>query len=158
MSKKKKVLIAIISLLVLIQFIRPERNLGVADTEKDITHTVTVSPEVKNILEKSCYDCHSNHTEYPWYANIQPVASWLADHVDEGKDELNFSEFDTFKSRRKIKKLKEVIEQTKKSEMPLSSYLIIHKNAALSEEQKNILIKWAEESLLVLQDTVKGKN
>ena len=109
MSKKKKVLIVIISLLLLIQFIRPERNLGVADTEKDITHSVTVSPEVKNILEKSCYDCHSNHTEYPWYANIQPIAGWLANHVDEGKDELNFSEFGTFKLKRKIKKLKEII-------------------------------------------------
>jgi len=158
MSKKKKVLIVIISLLVLIQFIRPERNLGVADNEKDIAHTVTVSPEVKNILEKSCYDCHSNHTEYPWYANVQPVASWLAHHVDEGKDELNFSEFGTFKLKRKIHKLKEVAEQVKKGEMPMSSYLIIHKDAALSEEQKNILIKWAEESMIVLQDTVKGKN
>jgi hypothetical protein len=155
MSKKRKVLIAIISILVLIQFIRPERNMGIADTEKDITHSLVVSLEVKNILEKSCYDCHSNHTEYPWYANIQPIASWLANHVNEGKDELNFSEYDTYKLKRKIKKLKEVIEQTKKGEMPLNSYLIIHKDAALSEEQKNKLIKWAEESMLVLQDTLK---
>jgi hypothetical protein len=155
MSKKKKVLVAIISLLVLIQFIRPERNTGVADTENDITHSVTVSPEIKNILEKSCYDCHSNHTEYPWYANVQPIAGWLAHHVDEGKDELNFSEFNTFKLRRKIKKMKEVAEQIKEGEMPMSSYLIIHKNAALSEEQKSILIKWAEDSKLVLQDTLK---
>ena len=155
MSKKRKVLIAIISILVLIQFIRPERNMGIADTEKDITHSLVVSLEVKNILEKSCYDCHSNHTEYPWYANIQPIASWLANHVNEGKDELNFSEYDTYKLKRKIKKLKEVIEQTEKGEMPLNSYLIIHKDAALSEEQKNKLIKWAEESMLVLQDTLK---
>ena|ERR1700741_1391214 len=155
MSKKRKVLIVIISLLVLMQFIRPERNMGLADTDKDITHSLVISPEVKNILQKSCYDCHSNHTEYPWYANFQPVASWLANHVNEGKDELNFSEYDTYKLKRKIKKLKEVIEQTKENEMPLNSYLIIHKDAALSEEQKNKLIKWAEESMLVLQDTLK---
>jgi hypothetical protein len=155
MSKKKKVLIVIISLLIIIQFIRPERNVAVAYTSTDITHSVTVSPEVKNILEKSCYDCHSNHTEYPWYANVQPIAGWLAHHVDEGKDELNFSEFDTYKLKRKTHKLKEVIEQVKKGEMPMSSYLIIHKNAALSEEQKSILVKWAEESVLVLQDTLK---
>ena len=155
MSKKRKVLIAIISLLVLIQFIRPERNLGVANTATDISHSVVVSPDVKNILEKSCYDCHSNHTEYPWYANVQPVASWLAHHVNEGKDELNFSEFDTYKLKRKTHKLKEVIEQIKKGEMPMSSYLIIHKDAALNEEQKSMLIKWAEESMLVLQDTLK---
>jgi hypothetical protein len=155
MSKKRKMLIVIVSLLVLIQFIRPEKNTGIADTEKDITHSVTVSPEVKNILEKSCYDCHSNHTEYPWYANIQPVASWLANHVNEGKDELNFSEFDTFKLKRKIKKMKKVADEVKKDGMPLNSYLIIHKDAVLSEDQKNKLIKWAEESMLTLQDTLK---
>jgi hypothetical protein len=157
MSKKRKILIAIISLLVLIQFIRPERNLGVADTEKDITHSVVVSAEVKNILEKSCYDCHSNHTNYPWYANVQPIAGWLAHHVEEGKGELNFSEFDAYKLKRKTHKLKEVIEQVKTGEMPMSSYLIIHKDVALNEEQKNKLIKWAEESTLVLQDTLKEK-
>jgi|SRR6185312_3690400 len=157
MSKKRKVLIVVISVLVLIQFIRPEKNVGLADTEKDITHTVTVSPAVKNILEKSCYDCHSNHTNYPWYANIQPVASWLANHVNEGKDELNFSEFNTYKQKRKVHKLKEIIEQVKEGEMPMSSYLIIHKEAALSEEQKTELIKWAQESMLVLQDTLIDK-
>ena len=158
MSKKRKMLIAIVSLLVLIQFIRPERNMGVADTPNDITHSVVVSPEVKNILEKSCYDCHSNHTEYPWYANVQPIAGWLAHHVDEGKDELNFSEFDMYKLKRKTHKLKEVIEQVKTGEMPMNSYTIIHKDASLSEEQKTKLIKWAEESMLVLQDTLVEKN
>ncbi|HKC67931.1 MAG TPA: heme-binding domain-containing protein [Bacteroidia bacterium] len=157
MSKKKKIFIILISLLVFIQFIRPERNVGVADTTNDIKHSVTVDAEVKNILEKSCYDCHSNHTNYPWYANIQPVAGWLAHHVTEGKDELNFSEFNTYKLRRKTHKLKEVVEQIKKGEMPMSSYLIIHKDAELNEEQKSKLIKWAEESILVLQDTLKDK-
>jgi heme-binding protein len=154
-SKKKKILIVIISLLVAMQFFRPEKNIGATDTSIDITHSVAVSPEVKNILEKSCYDCHSNHTEYPWYATIQPIAGWLSHHVDEGKGELNFSNFDTYKLRRKKHKLKEIMEQVKEGEMPMSSYLIIHKNAVLSEEQKNILIKWAKESILILQDTLK---
>ncbi|MEO8761262.1 MAG: heme-binding domain-containing protein [Bacteroidia bacterium] len=155
MTKKRKILIALISILVLIQFIRPEKNLGLADTENDITHAVIVSPEIKNILATSCYDCHSNHTEYPWYSNVQPVASWLAHHVDEGKRELNFSEFNTYKLRRKTHKLKEVIKQIKKDEMPLTSYLIIHKNATLSADQKAKLLKWAEESILALNDTLK---
>ncbi len=107
------------------------------------------------MLEKSCYDCHSNHTEYPWYFNFQPIAGWLAHHVEEGKDELNFSEFNTYKQKRKIHKLKEVIEQVKAGEMPMSSYLIIHKDAVLNEEQKNKLIKWAEESIATLNDTIK---
>jgi hypothetical protein len=154
MPEKRKILIAIISFLVLIQFIRPEKNLGLADTPADITHSVTVSPEIKNILEKSCYDCHSNHTEYPWYANIQPVASWLAHHIEEGKGELNFSEFDTYKLKRKKHKLKEVIEQINEGEMPMNSYLLIHKDASLSEGQKAKFIKWAEESIATLNDTI----
>ncbi len=155
MSKKKKIGVVIIFILVLIQFIRPENNVGVADTSIDITHSVTVTPEIKSMLEKSCYDCHSNHTEYPWYFNFQPIAGWLAHHVEEGKDELNFSEFNTYKQKRKIHKLKEVIEQVKAGEMPMSSYLIIHKDAVLNEEQKNKLIKWAEESIATLNDTIK---
>ena len=157
MSKKRKILIAIISFLVLIQFIHPEKNEGIADTPKDITHSVTVNLEIKNILEKSCYDCHSNHTEYPWYFNFQPIASWLAHHVEEGKDELNFSEFNTYKLKRKKHKLKEVIEQINEGEMPINSYLITHKDASLSEDQKSKLIKWAEESITFLQDTLKPK-
>jgi hypothetical protein len=157
MSKKRKILIAFLAILVLIQFVRPEKNSGVADTPNDITHAVAVSAEIKNILEKSCYDCHSNHSEYPWYAGIQPVAGWLGHHIEEGKDELNFSEFNNYKMRRKTHKLKEVIEQVKEEEMPMSSYTLIHKNAELSETQKSALIKWAEESMLVLQDTTKKK-
>jgi len=155
MSKKRKIGVALIAVLVLIQFFRPKKNVGVADAPTDITHSVAVTPEVKNILEKSCYDCHSNHTEYPWYFNFQPVAGWLAHHVEEGKHELNFSEFDTYKVKRKKHKLKEIIEQLNEGEMPMSSYLIIHKDATLSEEQKNKLINWAEESMTALQDTTK---
>ncbi len=155
MSKKIKIGIALVFVLILIQFFRPEKNEGVADTPKDISHAVTVTPEIKNILEKSCYDCHSNHTEYPWYFNFQPVAGWLANHVEEGKDELNFSEFDSYKLKRKIHKLKEVIDEIKEGEMPMNSYLIIHKEAKLSEEQKNQLIQWAEASMIALNDTIK---
>ncbi len=155
MSKTLKILIAFVFILVLIQFIRPEMNEGIADAPKDITHSVPVPLEIKNILEKSCYDCHSNHTEYPWYFNFQPIAGWLAHHVEEGKNELNFSEFDTYKLKRKIHKLKEVIEQVKEGEMPMNSYLIVHKDATLSEDQKNELVKWAEESITILNDTIK---
>ena len=154
MTKKRQILIATAAILVIMQCIRPEKNLGLADTSTDITHSVKVSPEIKNILEKSCYDCHSNHTEYPWYSNIQPMASWLAHHVEEGKEELNFSEFDTYRFRRKKHKLQEVIEQINEGKMPMSSYTIVHSDAKLSEEQKTALLKWASESINTLRDTV----
>ena len=154
---KNKILPILVSVLVLVQFIRPAKNNGNADGDADVTHSVTITPEIKSILEKSCYDCHSNHTVYPWYYNFQPVAGWMAHHVDEGKDELNFSEFDTYKLKRKIHKLKEIVEQIKEDEMPMSSYLITHKDAKLSEEQKNKLMQWAEESITILRDTVNSK-
>ena len=154
MTKKGQILLATVVVLVGMQFMRPEKNSGLADTPKDITHSVKVSPEIKNILEKSCYDCHSNHTEYPWYSNIQPMAGWLAHHIEEGREELNFSEFDSYRLRRKTHKLKEVIEQINEGEMPMSSYTIVHKEAKLSDEQKTALLKWATESINTLQDTI----
>ena len=154
MSKKKKILWAFVALLVIIQFIRPAKNLGEVYTNDDISHSVNVPDDIKNILEKSCYDCHSNNTNYPWYTNIQPVGWWLNYHVNEGLDELNFSKFNTYKLRRKLKKLEEISKQIKEQEMPLSSYTLIHKNAILTEKEQNLMIQWALNNKALL-DTVK---
>jgi hypothetical protein len=155
MSKTKKILIALLIIFIAIQFIRPERNLGVADTTNDIEHAVAVSAEIKNILVSSCYDCHSNHTEYPWYFNIQPVAGWINHHIEEGKHKFNLSESKTFKTKRKLHKLEEMIEQIDTGEMPMSTYTLIHPNAVLSADQKNKLIAWTKESIATLKDTLK---
>jgi hypothetical protein len=103
-----------------------------------------VSPQIANILETSCYDCHSNNTIYPWYTNIQPVGLWMQDHVNEGKDELNFSEFATYSAKRADHKMEEVVEVLQEDEMPLSSYTLIHGNAKLNDEQKRAVIDWAK--------------
>lgn len=153
MSKKSKILLGTISVLVLIQFIRPEKNNGSAASENDIFNTVKTSEEVKNILIKSCYDCHSNHTDYPWYNNIQPIAFWLAHHVKEGKEELNFSEFKNYSLKKQLHKLEETVEMINENEMPLSSYIIIHKNAKLAASEKQLLINWATEGRRLLQES-----
>ena len=155
MSIKKKILLAVILLLVIIQFIRPEKNLGSIESPNHIKYTVSVTPEVDKILKVSCYDCHSNHTEYPWYSNIQPFAWWLNDHVVEGKGELNFSEFNTYKLKRKIHKLEEVIELVEEDEMPLKSYTLLHSEAKLTAEEKEKLFSWAKASIETLKDTLK---
>ena len=101
----KKVLLVLLAIFVAIQFVRPKRNISeVLITENDISNTVVISGEVHDILRKKCYDCHSNNTTYPWYVNIQPVGWWMAGHVDEGKDELNFSEIN--KKQKKLAKHK----------------------------------------------------
>lgn len=140
----KKIAYVLLAALVIIQFFRPARNISTAKSPNDISNKYTVPASVQEILNTSCYDCHSNNTVYPWYANIQPVAWWLADHVNEGKKELNFSEFITYSPKKAHHKLEEVIEQTKEGEMPLQSYTIIHQNAKLSDTQKLEIATWAD--------------
>lgn len=147
----KKIGIGILVILVLLQFIRPARNLGDAYTQNDIEHTVDVSAEVQQILNVSCYDCHSNSTIYPWYYSIQPVGLWLRHHINEGKGELNFSEFKSYTPKKQMHKLDELVEMVRKGEMPMNSYLWIHKDAVLSADQQEVLVKWAEESRATIQ-------
>ncbi len=146
--KKKKVLkkIALAFLLIFIgiQFIRPQKNNGTADTPNDITHFVTVPDTVVRMLKVSCYDCHSNKTNYPWYAEIAPSSWWLTNHIKEGKAELNFSEFSQYSKRRMKTKLNGIGEQVEKREMPLKSYLLIHGNAKLNEEQIQLIKVWTD--------------
>jgi len=140
----KKIAYVLLAALVIIQFFRPARNISTEKSPNDITNKYAVPSSVQEILKTSCYDCHSNNTVYPWYANIQPVAWWLADHVNEGKRELNFAEFSTYSPKKAHHKLEEVIEQTKEGEMPLQSYTIIHQNTKLSDAQKLEIANWAD--------------
>lgn len=139
----KKIFIGLLIVLVIIQFIHPTKNKSTTSQPNDIGVTMNVPDDVSIILRKACYDCHSNNTSYPWYANIQPMAWWLNDHIEEGKDELNFSEFGSYKLKRKIKKFNEIAGEVTDGEMPLKSYTWIHKDAKLSKEEANTLINWA---------------
>lgn len=148
---KKKIGIAVLILLAGIQFIRPARNTGQAAGPQELSAVYPVPQDAYAILQHSCYDCHSNHTDYPWYTNIQPLGWWLQHHVNEGKEELNFSEFGTFTKKRKLHKLEEVAEQIEHQEMPLSSYTLMHKNAKLSPEQAALLVSWAKQLRLQIE-------
>lgn len=141
---KKKLLIGFVVLLLAIQLIRPSLNTGAAAGPNDITQAMAVPADVRTILEKSCYDCHSNHTTYPWYDRIAPVSWWVANHIKEGKLELNFTEFATYSAKKQGKKLEEIGETVEKGEMPLKSYLITHGDARLTEAQKKTLVDWAK--------------
>lgn len=141
---KKKILLTIVAILVIIQFIRPTRNEAEGAQPNSLAQHYTVPDNIKPILDKACNDCHSNKTVYPWYANIQPVGWWLQNHVNDGKRHLNFDEFSSYPPKRQQKKLDEVIEQIKKGEMPLDSYTWIHKNAILTDQEKQSLTNWAD--------------
>lgn len=148
----KKIMLALLVILLVMQAFRPTKNLS-ANTENDISVSYTVPTEVKTILAKACNDCHSNKTEYPWYANIQPAAFWLNDHVVDGKRHLNFNEFNKYRIAKQYKKLEECIDEVKEGEMPLESYTIIHKNAILTEAEKTTLTNWC----LTVRDSIKAK-
>lgn len=141
---KKKIFWALLIILVVIQFIRPSKNRSETMAANDISKHFAVPANVSDILDRACNDCHSNNTEYPWYTNVQPVGWWLQNHVNEGKRELNFSEFASYEPKRQHHKLEEVIKQVKEGHMPLDSYLWMHSEARLSAEEKNTLTGWAE--------------
>ena len=141
-SKRKKILLGLMVLFIAVQAIQPSKNQGSPTGPTDITAAMQVPDSVMTVLKKSCYDCHSNHTTYPWYDNITPVNWWVNHHINEGKRELNFSTFAEYNQRRKAKKLDESAEQIEKGEMPLKSYLLMHGDAKLTESQQKMLINW----------------
>ena len=143
---KKKLIIIIGSLFLILQLFPISKNQS-KEFSKDISTIEKITPDVKNILQSSCYDCHSNNSNYPIYASIQPIAWWLQHHIDEGKEELNFSEFAGYSPRRRFHKLEEIKEQIVENEMPLYSYTIVHTKAKLSEQQKSILINWVNSTM-----------
>ncbi len=149
----KKIGLILLGALILLQFVRPEKNSGGVQGPNHISSVLTVPQEIEQILSTSCYDCHSNQTTYPWYTNIQPVGLWMGHHVDEGKDELNFSEFATYKKKRQLHKLDEIVEMIDEKEMPLPSYTWIHKDAILSADQALLLVNWAKTAKGILQDS-----
>jgi len=153
---KRKILYGLVILLVAIQFIRPAKNQSGVVSSNDISKAYTVPADIDLILKKACNDCHSNNTVYPWYSNIQPVAWWLQDHVNDGKKHLNLSEFLTYPAKRQYKKLDEVIETVKEGEMPLNSYTWIHKEAILTDTEKLALSNWANGIMKQLEASNPG--
>lgn len=139
----KPILLGLAAILLLAQFIRPAKNQSNVLTN-NISKKYPVPDSVQAILQVACNDCHSNNTVYPWYAEVQPVASWLAQHVEEGKGELNFSNFTARSVAVQNHKFEEIIEMVKEGEMPLASYTWIHRDAILTEAQKQRLIDWAQ--------------
>jgi hypothetical protein len=127
---------------VAIQFFPTERNQSGVVLKTDFLLVNNPPQKIRTILQESCYDCHSNNTEYPWYNKIQPVAWYLEDHVKQGKSELNFNTWDELTDRRKNSKLKSIINQVKDDEMPLYSYTLIHRDAILSESDKSAIINY----------------
>ncbi len=142
MSRIKKIGVGLLILVIAIQFIQPARNKSEQSLPTDFAKIFVVPGNVESVLQNACYDCHSNNTSYPWYSGIQPMAWMMARHIKNGKAELNFSDFGSYKSRRQVSKLKGIANQIKDDEMPITAYKMMHKNARLSKEQKDLVTGW----------------
>jgi hypothetical protein len=150
----KKILIGLGIVLIIIQFIRPDKNES-SDIAQDFYAAYEVPAKVNNLLQVSCFDCHTNNTEYPWYAKVQPVGWWLNSHVKDGKKDLNFSEFTHLPLFVQNHKFDEIIEMVEKKEMPIRSYtsLGLHSEAKLSDEQRTMIMDWARAQMDYLKET-----
>jgi len=129
---------------VAVQFYRPSQTNPPIVEAETLAATTQVPETVNQILARSCNDCHSNETVYPWYSNISPFSWLLAEHIEEGRRELNVSVWATYSAKKKRHKLDEICEQVTSGAMPYDQYLWIHRDALLSAEDKNILCDWAE--------------
>jgi hypothetical protein len=148
----KRILIILLVLFVAIQFFRPEKNKAEGKGPNDISTLYEVPDSIESILKVACYDCHSNNTVYPWYAEIQPVTWWLNDHIVDGKKHLNYSEFAKYRIRKQYIKFEETEELVKENAMPLASYTWIHKDAILTSRQKQAIIAWSAS----IRDSIKA--
>lgn len=139
----KITLLVLLVVFLLIQFYPRARKNNNPSMSNDISAVHFIPANVKSLLKSSCYDCHSNYTNYPWYYNLQPVAWWLDDHIKEAKKELNFSEFAQYNIARQYRKLEEINELVTENEMPLKAYTIIHTDTKLNEAKKLLITGWA---------------
>lgn len=147
MSRLKKILLALVLVFVALQFLPSDRNESGRTASEDFTKVLTMPANVQAVLKTSCYDCHSNHTNYPWYSNIQPIRGMQDRHVRIGKENLNFSEFGAYSNRKQRSKLRAIGSSTEKGTMPLSSYTMIHRNARLSADNKALITGWVKDQL-----------
>ena len=153
MKLLKRILLVLLIVFIAIQFVQPARNKAGRVLETDISKTVNIPDSVELVLKNACYDCHSNNTVYPWYVNLQPMGWLMANHIKEGKAELNLSEFGSYSSRRQVSKLTGIANSIKEGIMPISSYTWMHKNARLSGDEKTRIINWT----LQAKDSISSK-
>jgi hypothetical protein len=131
--------LVLLGALVAVQFV------PVVTSNPPVTHDVPSSPEVKAVLRRACYDCHSNETEWPWYGRVAPVSWLVARDVRKGRAELNFSTWDQYSTQQQVKQLKEAVKEVAEGEMPPWFYLPAHRDARLSAGDRALLRQWARE-------------
>ena len=153
----KKIIISVSIVLVISQFFSPDKNNGDIATVAAFMAETNPSEDVKNILETTCFDCHSAKTKYPWYNSITPVNYWLDEHIRDGKKHLNFSKWNEYSLKKKAHKMDELYEEVEEGEMPLSSYTWTHSEAKLAPAQITAVVAWGKKVKAEYEQQITAK-
>ena len=151
----KWILIVIVCLFILIQLKRPARTNPAVDASQTIAAHTQMTPQVKDILDRSCRDCHSNQTEWPWYTNVAPISWFIVDHVNTGRKNMNLSEWGKLDSGRQDRKLRQICDEVSDGAMPLSTYTPLHPGSKLSPADVKTLCDWTAAERARLTGTAK---
>ena len=149
---KKRILYAVLILLIVIQFFRIDKENPSVDPKMDFIAITNPPLKVANIIKASCYDCHSFETTYPWYSNVAPVSWWVKHHIDDARKHLNFSTWADYNDKKQDHKLDDCVEEVGEGEMPLDSYTWIHGEAVLSKADREELVEWFESKRTYISD------
>lgn len=139
---RNKIALRVVLVFVVMQLFRIDKVEYQEPTENGIKMYENPSIQITQLLDETCLNCHSNQITYPWYSEIAPVSWWIADHIDEGREHLNFSEWGQYSAAKKVHKAEESWEEIAEKEMPLESYVFAHSEVDLTAEEREILIQY----------------
>ena len=142
MSKITKFWLAIVGLVILMQLFRPDKNSPSENVGHTLSAKTQMPSDVQRILDRSCADCHSYRTRWPWYSNIAPISWVVIDDVNEGRRNMNFSEWADYDAAGAADRLKSICDDAKSGDMPLASYRWVHREAKLSDAEKKVVCDW----------------
>ncbi|MBL4707344.1 MAG: heme-binding domain-containing protein [Flavobacteriales bacterium] len=139
---KYKIGLGVVLIFAITQLFVAEKTPFIEPSENDFIAIEQPEEKVELMLKTICYDCHSNQIDYPWYTDIAVVSWWTQDHINEGREHLNFSEWGNYSGEKKEHKAEEAWEEIEEGEMPLESYTLIHRDADLSDEERELLVEY----------------
>ncbi len=135
--------ILLILIFIIIQFFQPEKNIS-SDNANDIFNKEQLPEQVRKVLANACADCHSDNTRYLWYHKIAPVSWLVSSDIKKGKKELNLSKWGEMDSYDKISALEDIRQELKQKTMPIKPYVIMHKEARLTDEDRAAMFAWID--------------
>ena len=152
MKAVKIIIAALVLMFIAVQFIPSGIPSNKPEDEKSIANDSLITGPVLDQLRKSCFDCHSNQVDLPWYSKMAPSSWFLAGHINEGRSHLNFSEWEDYSNREKVRILEEIKDEVASGGMPLKSYLLIHRDAKTDSAEVAVILKWADDATAKMFD------